>query len=227
MNMLLSKGDEADGVCKTEITRELHIDSTYLLDSTLILEGINEDQVVWDVAFASKNTSIVGSCMTQTIMNETEEIYNGTIYTSNFSHFMDVCHRESVELHVTFPRTALSICFGGEWNCRPVICSLAGELHKIDLDGDLSRLSYAPGNNELLFGLNKNCEIVEPYHWKEFVDVVIGQDFRTKWSNDELYRMDFDGDGLTNIVEYYGAYVQPFLTRPDIYLTSPTIYRDD
>ena len=165
-----------------------------------MLEEISENQVVWDVAFASKKTKIEGKCTVEMDVNAT----NGTIQTSDFNYFMQSCSPESVELHITFPRTVVSICFGKTDNCRPVICSLAGESHKINLDGDLSKLSYAPGNNELLFGLNKNCEILEPYYWKEYVDVVIGKDFRAKWSNDELYRMDFDGDGLSNIIEYYG-----------------------
>ena len=85
------------------------------------------------------------------------------------------------------------------------MCSLGGDLPKMRFDGDLSQLSYAPGNNQIFFGLNKNCEIVEPYHWKEFIDTVIG-DIGAKWSDNELYRMDFDGDGLTNIIEYYGKF---------------------
>ena len=124
-------------------------------------------------------------------------------HATDLNNFLSSCSPDSVHLHVTVPRTTRTICFGGPENCRPVLCYLGGDQKKIGLN-DLSKLSYAPGNNQLLFGLNKNCEIVEPYYWKDYVDLVIGNNARSKWSNDELYRMDFDGDGLTNIIEYYG-----------------------
>jgi len=186
---------------------ELHFSVwTWEVSHTLILEGVRESQVVWDVAFASRKTVIEAECLGSKSDNLTDlakEAPTSAAAKSELDNFLGSCFPGSVLLHATVPRSTQTICFDTQENCRPVICYLGGDQDKVDLDG-ISKLSYAPGNNELLFGLSKNCKIDEPYYWKEYVDVVIGSNARFKWSNDDLYRMDFDGDGLTNIIEYYG-----------------------
>ena len=190
--------------CVHEISKSFW---TWEVHDNLVLRGVKEDQVAWGVAYASQKTTIEAKCFQES--NATglkaypaEDAMNSNI-TLALDLFLRSCIKYSAQLQVTVPRTMQTICFGGSKNCRPVLCHFGGDPAMIG-KRDFSKPSYAPGNNQLLFGLSKNCEIIEPYYWNEFVDLVLGNNTRSRWSNDDLYRMDFDGDGLPNIVEYYG-----------------------
>ena len=190
--------------CVHEISKSFW---TWEVHDNLVLRGVKEDQVAWGVAYASQKTTIEAKCFQES--NATglkaypaEDAMNSNI-TLALDLFLRSCIKYSAQLQVTVPRTMQTICFGGSKNCRPVLCHFGGDPVMIG-KRDFSKPSYAPGNNQLLFGLSKNCEIIEPYYWNEFVDLVLGNNTRSRWSNDDLYRMDFDGDGLPNIVEYYG-----------------------
>ena len=185
------------GICGNS-TKEISLSTSgWGVEDTIVFEGVKEDQVDWEVVYASRKTSIEGSCLSTAMVSQSAPSDSARNVTLDLEDFLSSCSLDSVHLHVIVPRTTRRFCFGGLDNCHPVLCSLGGDQSSFGL-------SSAPGNNQLLFGLNKDCKIVEPYYWQDYVDIVIGNHTQSKWSNDELYRMDFDGDGLSNIIEYCG-----------------------
>jgi hypothetical protein len=148
----------------------------------LILKGVKEDQVAWGVAFASQKATVKAKCFQESHATglrayPAEDGMNSNITTALYL-FLSSCIKYSAQLQVTVPRTMQTICFDGSKNCRLDLCHLGGDPVMIG-KRDFSKPSYAPGNNQLLFGLSKNCEIIKPYYWNEFVDLVLGNNTRS------------------------------------------------
>jgi len=71
----------------------------------------------------------------------------------------------------------------------------------------LEGLSFAPSDNDLLFrnGVNdSHCQFVKPLYWDDWVLEYFGEIDRSKFDDRWLMLSDFDGDGVSNIIEYYG-----------------------
>ncbi len=89
-------------------------------------------------------------------------------------------------LHVQIPTAFVKeLCINGD--CRPTLCSLS-------LDSEFSQI---PSNNEVIFSDDK-CTIKKPEFWDEWLEHYFGN------NSGQDYFGDIDGDGLVNILEYYG-----------------------
>ncbi len=88
------------------------------------------------------------------------------------------------------------ICINGV--CRPLLC----HLNVLGTEGN--KYSSIPSNNQLLFKQNVSepCMIREPEDWQEWKASYFGPN-RTE--TEYSFYGDPDGDGVINIVEYYGS----------------------
>ena len=99
-------------------------------------------------------------------------------------------------VHLYLPKTTYSICTRNEngTDCRPVVCPIAKGFDP----QSTTRLTFAPSNTELLF--EDDCSIKKPEFW----DTWVFHHFGKNNTSDESYLSDPDGDGLSNIMEYWG-----------------------
>ena len=100
-----------------------------------------------------------------------------------------LCPDIPTTVEVTLPRSVQGLCIGD--NCRPVLCSLGPEFLTL---GDVTEVSFAPGNTELFFGSSIDCEIVEPLDWDSYILNEVGEDTTILGSEFWLYQ-DLDADG--------------------------------
>ncbi len=89
-------------------------------------------------------------------------------------------------LHVQIPTEFVKeLCINGD--CRPTLCPLS----------PYSEFSQIPSHNELIFSDDK-CTIKKPEFWDEWLAHYFGN------NSGQDYFGDIDGDGLVNLLEYYG-----------------------
>jgi hypothetical protein len=189
---------------------------------TLVLTGFREDQVTWEVSFSSRITKFefllpakdeADMATLAAMLDQAALIPDKSVSESSpddtqlrmpdvVTDFAGACLNEG-SVHVTVPRLVRQLCIGAI--CRPVLCPLA-EVFQVS---NLEAVSYAPSNTELLFGSNvfgsnMDCTIVQPTYWTEWVTTKFGgiSPFLTL---EDYYYMDPDSDGVSNIMEYYGA----------------------
>jgi len=103
------------------------------------------------------------------------------------------------KIKIVLPRSVYTMCVGEE--CNPILCPIvAGSPAKC-----ISQMmNFVPANTAVLFGDNKDCSIIEPDNWRDWVDdhysfVEENQRFDTSF-----YFADVDGDCVSNILEHYG-----------------------
>lgn len=179
---------------------------------TLILEGFTETQVSWSVSGTSPFTVFE---FTLPYANEQEipEIDNyvlsipfipkdtstveDTTLTVQGRQTVASCPNKA-KVHMSLPRTCLRLCIDGK--CRPVLCPLS---YETDTVTGMKDVSFAPSNTELLFGASTDCSIVEPPFWEDWINEQFGEE-SSNIDMASMYFLDSDGDGLSNIIEYYG-----------------------
>jgi hypothetical protein len=179
---------------------------------TLILEGFTETQVSWSVSGTSPFTVFE---FTLPYANEQEiaEIDNyvlsipfipkdtstveDTTLTVQGRQTVASCPNKA-KVHMTLPRTCLRLCIDGK--CRPVLCPLSYETNTVT---GMQDVSFAPSNTKLLFGASTDCSIVEPPFWEDWINEQFGEE-SSNIDMASMYFLDSDGDGLSNIIEYYG-----------------------
>lgn len=182
----------------------------------LVILGLEPDQVTFEVAYASRITTFNVSLPYEDDMElATLQQYLASVPT--LQPLMAVNASEVVlevdfasgascmnggMVHVVIPRTTQTLCVGP--TCFPVLCPLSQQANPLDS----SSVSFAPSNNELLFGNNTNCTIVQPLFWLDWINFYFGN---TSFIDpEEWYYNDFDEDALSNIVEYYGLPLASF-----------------
>lgn len=180
----------------------------------LVLEGVTDDQVTFEVSGISRITSFDLMLASSDVGNTIETIstlpsrevavvssrgynYGNSLVVplSSVSNCVETPH-----VRVTVPRTTTAICTDS--GCRPVMCSLSIISDVSDLS---TTVSFAVSNNKMLFGERRNCTIVKPVGWDAWALTYFAAEITAGVALQDLYFHDPDGDGLTNIVEFYGS----------------------
>ena len=196
-----SKSGENDGILCQDL--KSYTVSTLTSYDRLVLQGFDEAEVTWDVAFYSSETKIAFTLPYQSSTEEAlfdqlvtgievlETSTNATTLETQLilPHLSSSCQGDALDskaVHITLPRSAKSFCIGDV--CRMVLCPLGS------YGPTRANPNYVPGNAKLFFGDNINCEIVTPRFWGDFVDLNFGNHSPFVTEEDWL-RMDLDGDG--------------------------------
>ena len=182
--------------CDTEVKSFNYLASYEFLD----LSEWDESEVDWQISFTSRKTVIsVDLPDTPDYQYEPFDPVNKT-----YTHGL-VVHAPAVptKLRVQIPKSVESICIGSS-GCQPLLCPIYEYFDPSNND----IMSFAPSNFELLFGDSKNCTIVKPLYWDAWLDMYF--DNLEELDPEDVYRMDPDGDGVSNIVEYYGLDLASF-----------------
>ena len=104
-----------------------------------------------------------------------------------------------VKLHVVISIRVLFLCLGS--SCHPTFCPL----HILYENAGIVLTNVAASNNERLFGSSKDCSIVKPEGWDEWVKKYAPDVVANRSESTRDYFMDWDFDGLSNIIEFYGV----------------------
>ena len=176
---------------------------------SLVLEEIDETKITWQISPFSKITTFAFSApledvaMIQGLLENDVPVPNVVLSVTNaqipnYGTALYVQNLSSVQdMFITIPVNVKRLCFGGV--CRPSLCLLA---HDVDPSDPTTGVSFAPSNDEILFGGSIDCDIVKPALWDDFVV----QHFPGyPGPSEDLYLYDHDGDGISNILEYYGS----------------------
>lgn len=207
-----------EGACETtsiEITYSGAFD-------TLFLQGFDESQVTWEVSGTSPFTTfqftlpyadieeipeLDNYVLTIPFLPKDTSSEDDTTLTVQARPTSPSCPNEA-SVHIALPRTCLRLCINGE--CRPVLCPLS---YGTNLVSGTQDVSFAPSNTQLLFGSSLNCTLQEPDSWQDW----ILEQFGPSSANVDMAAMmyvDSDGDGLCNILEFYGHRI------PSIYVSN-------
>eukprot|EP00977_Amphora_coffeiformis_P006893 scaffold1508_cov178-Amphora_coffeaeformis.AAC.1 len=176
---------------------------------SLVLENIGGAKISWEVSPFSKVTSFFFSAplddlpVVRDVLENNVSISNAVFSASDsqFPSYGTALFAKNlssvVEMLITIPINVKRLCIDGV--CRPILCLLA---YDVDPSDPTTGASFAPSNNEILFGESPDCKIVKPELWDEFVS----QHFPDYTGpSEDLYLYDPDRDGLSNILEYYGS----------------------
>ena len=99
---------------------------------------------------------------------------------------------DSLSVHVRFPMKYISEVCVNEEKCIPSTCYLG--YFSLESDG----YSKVSASNKDFFEDN-DCKLKKPAFWDEWVSY----HFQLSTSDEEFYYIDYDNDGLINILEYY------------------------
>jgi hypothetical protein len=187
---------------------------------TLKLEGWPRENIDWQVSLISRFTNITfdfpsKKCFRgleekeemEALINSISVEYHATSHAgfktleipSNILASLPSDCIAGTKINIVFPRSAYTFCVEGE--CNPILCPI---IDKSSAKCISQMLHFVPANTAVLFGNNKNCSIVEPEHWKDWV----AEHFSSMEMNQRLdpsfYFADPDDDCVSNILEYYG-----------------------
>eukprot|EP00523_Entomoneis_sp_CCMP467_P023211 CAMPEP_0168830468 /NCGR_PEP_ID=MMETSP0727-20121128/1546_1 /TAXON_ID=265536 /ORGANISM="Amphiprora sp., Strain CCMP467" /LENGTH=1752 /DNA_ID=CAMNT_0008883699 /DNA_START=232 /DNA_END=5491 /DNA_ORIENTATION=- len=199
--------------------KEFTVVSSQSYDALVVDGTLDKAQVKWSVAFASTLTTFEYSIpYRDSELNESDDIMTtlgstlpnsadgiSSFWLPDLSNATNGCANQA-SLKVTIPRSASVICFGSGTGkeesdaCRPTLCPLGSSSEQLKPD-DITAISFAPGNAAALFGTSESCKILKPEGWHDYWNSTASGDEFDQF----LFKSDEDGDGASNIVEFYGA----------------------
>ena len=172
----------------------------------MVLFGWSFDDISFSVYYTSWVTSlIIDASDAEGVANYIDSLDDISVNeTGVVSEFVLPDYRDhnliDARAHLYLPKTVKSICTRSEniTDCRPVVCPVARGFNV----QSTTRLTFAPSNTEILFGNDTTCSIKKPELWDSWIFDNFGENDTT--ISDEFYLPDPDGDGLSNIMEYWG-----------------------
>ena len=220
-------GTGESGCAQNNLCNFFHVstenDANY---TTLFLQGWTDAQVSWAISLASKATKFEFNLPAKDGTEISSLEASAGILESAIADVNDIltlpdirvtpgssCSRDDATLKLAIPSSVKSICFSDD--CRPTLCRLP------PLPSVLPHYTFVPGNNNILFGDSRNCTVVRPSLWDEWVAFHFGEG--NEYTSVDFYYADPDGDGVINILEYYG------LGKTDLFVDAPneTIAEDE
>jgi hypothetical protein len=197
---------------------EIKVETTWSYD-TLSLGDWSQENVEWEVSLISQYTNIIfdfppykcflGVEEKEEIESHLSQVSPGWILQLSAGEQKLIVPRvktllpsdciAATKIKIVLPRSAYTLCIGGE--CYPILCPIVAKSGAKCIS---QMLNFVPANTEVLFRENKNCSIVEPENWKEWVDDHFPFVEPNQRYDPSFYFADVDDDCVSNILEYYG-----------------------
>jgi hypothetical protein len=190
---------------KAEPHYENYVSTNVVYDS-LDLNEWDDDEVKWGVGYASRSTVLQTENSRRRLESPQSMLENNMLDTSVAHHVTLKVPRSlfgvNSLLHVMVPKTVTEICVGGK--CRPTLCRIYESFTPLNI----ADFTVIPSNIRLFFGDNKDCAILKPKGWDQWIASYYG--YLDGIESESLYLNDPDGDGVSNIIEYYGLGMKQF-----------------